>query len=367
MKRANIIVFLVSAYVLIVFSWWIYTIYENIYTLYEQQVKLTEYKCYEATFEMERLRDGDLFADTVDAKNHFYSKYPELELIFIDSVIPLNGFMIRPALSTYLTIERNYKRNFILYMLEGLIMVMILLWGINRIYSTFKKSIELQRQQSNFLLSVTHELKTPIASIKLYLDTLKRRKLNEEQTATILNNSYGDIVRLQNLAENLLLSAQLEGKKYTLDKSYINLSELLTQLVQKFTGPRALENNVFTDIEPDVYGNFDKNALEMIFYNLLNNAVKYADNIPEITVKLKKDKDFVEISFADKGIGISDEDKKLIFQKFYRIGNENIRKTKGTGLGLYIVHNLVQLHNGEINVQNNVPRGCVFIIKLPLK
>jgi signal transduction histidine kinase len=163
------------------------------------------------------------------------------------------------------------------------------------------------------------------------------------------------------------LSAQLEGKKYTLDKSYINLSELLTQLVQKFTGPRALENNVFTDIEPDVYGNFDKNALEMIFYNLLNNAVKYADNIPEITVKLKKDKDFVEISFADKGIGISDEDKKLIFQKFYRIGNENIRKTKGTGLGLYIVHNLVQLHNGEINVQNNVPRGCVFIIKLPLK
>ncbi|MFN4083939.1 MAG: sensor histidine kinase [Bacteroidia bacterium] len=366
MKKANITLILVSAYVLIAFAWWTYAHYKNTITIYEQQVQLTEYKCYEASFEMERLRDDDLFEDTTDAKNYFISKYPQLELIFIDSIVPLNGFMVRPALETYQHLENTYKRDFIMYLIEGIVIMLVLLWGIIRLYSTFKKSLDLQRQQSNFLLSVTHELKTPIASIKLYLETLKKRKLNEEQISTIVNNSSKDINRLQNLTENLLLSAQMDGKKFELIKSYINISELIEQSVQKYVEPRNLNQNFTISVERNIYGDFDKNAIEMLVYNLINNAVKYSGKEPKIGVSLKKVANFVELSVSDEGIGINETEKKQIFKKFYRSGNEITRKTKGTGLGLFIVFNIVQLHNGEIDVKNNLPQGTVFTIKLPM-
>jgi signal transduction histidine kinase len=365
LKKANFIVTLLSAYIIIAFTWWIYAHYKNNNTIYEQQVLITEYKCYEASFEMERLRDGDMFEDTTDAKNFFYSKYPDLELIYLDSIIPLNAFMVRPKLKTYIDLEDKYKRRFIMYLTEGIVMIMLLLWGIVKIYETFRKSLQLRKLQSNFLLSVTHELKTPIAAVKLYLETLIKRNLSQDQTKQIAANAVGDINRLQSLVENLLLSAQIDSNKLTLNFTKENLSELITSVAHKFALPRNLNERMQLDIKPDVYALIDKSAIEMLMNNLLSNAEKYSEGPLVIKITLNCDDKYINLQIADNGIGISKNDKKLIFSKFYRSGDELTRKTKGTGLGLFIVFNIVQQHKGQITVLDNKPNGSIFNIKLP--
>lgn len=365
MKKANIIVALLATYILIAFTWWTYAHYKNNQTIYEQQVSLTEYKCYEASFEMERLRDGNMFEDTTDAKNFFYSKYPDLELIYLDSIRPLDSFMVRPKLKTYVDLEDKYKRRFIMYLTEGIVMILLLFWGIVRIYETFRKSLQLRKMQSNFLLSITHELKTPIAAVKLYLETFLKRKLTEEQTKQIATNAVGDINRLQGLVENLLLSAQIDNNKLSLNLTKENLSELITNIAHKFALPRNLNERMQLNVAPDVYAFIDKNAFEMLMNNLLSNAEKYCEDELFIKITLNCDDKHINLQIADNGIGISKNDKKLIFSKFYRSGDELTRKTKGTGLGLFIVFNIVQQHKGQITVLDNKPKGVIFNIKLP--
>jgi len=366
LKKTGLIFTLLSVYIISAFAWWTYAHYLNSEKIYHQNINIKELQCYEATFDVQNARDDNYFEDTIDAKDYFYKKYPELELVFLDSIFPLNNFMIRPAKSTYVALEKSYQRKITMYITEGIVMLLLLFWGLKRIYTTFKNTLELKRQQSNFLLSITHELKTPIASLKLYIDTLQKRNLSTEQINTVLNNSTDDINRLEKLAENLLLSARLDSKKYELHKEKTNLSVLITNTILKFNKPREFGGDITLQIEPDVLIDVDKNAIEMLMYNLLNNAEKYADGNFNVKITLKKDTDNIELLIADSGCGIAEDDKKLIFNKFYRSGDEHTRKTKGTGLGLFIVYNIVKLHGGEINITDNKPKGVIFTIKLPV-
>lgn len=290
----------------------------------------------------------------VDHNNEIYYLKTELNLLkgeTLDEVV-LKGNELN---------EKLHKR-WVMISGEGIVFIGVLLLGIFQIRKTFKREEELSQQQQNFLLSVTHELKSPIASTKLQLQTLQKHELNREKQKEILANAINDTDRLNNLVENMLLAAKIENSVYLLHKEKYNLSEYITegmnQTIQSFQYKQKVELN----IEPNIYMDIDRTNFPSIILNLFENAVKYSPEDSTIVLSLKKQNQKIILSVADQGIGITDKEKGTIFQRFYRSGNEETRKTKGTGLGLYIVDYLVKQHNGTITVKNNTPKGSIFEI-----
>lgn len=245
---------------------------------------------------------------------------------------------------------------------EGSVFVGLLLLGILQIRKTFKKETALAQQQNNFLLSVTHELKSPIASAKLQLQTLEKRELDRAKQKEIIANAISDTERLNNLVENILLAAKIENSVYTLHKELVNLSEYLAEGLKQTISSFHYKRRIDLQIEPGIQLAIDRTSFPSIILNLFENAVKYSAEDSTITIVLKSQTDKVFLLVIDEGIGIDQKEKTRIFEKFYRVGDEEIRKTKGTGLGLYITNYLVQQHHGNITVKNNTPKGSIFEI-----
>ncbi len=258
--------------------------------------------------------------------------------------------------------EKLHKR-WLMISSEGAVFVFLLLLGGYQIRKTLKKETALAQQQKNFLLSVTHELKSPIASTKLQLQTLQKHELDRTKQKEIISNAISDTERLNNLVENILLAAKIENSVFPLNKEEYNLSEYITEGMNQTIKSFNYKQNVILNIEPNIRMNIDRTSFPSIILNLFENAVKYSSENSTITIGLKKQNEKIILSVSDEGVGISDEEKASIFQKFYRVGNEEVRKTKGTGLGLFIVNYLVEQHNGVITVKDNTPKGTVFVVE----
>ena len=266
--------------------------------------------------------------------------------------------------SFHIELRDAYKRQEWMILGEASVFVLSLLIGIIFINRGYHKEILAAKQSSNFLLSITHELKSPIASIRLGFETLQRKKLSEEQSLVLLKNGINDTDRLNNLVSDLLLSARLEST-YQLNTELFSLEILIDECVQllKQKFPSAIiKVNLIQEI-PEILA--DYSAIRSVIINLLENAVKYSDSFPEINIGLTSNNERCNIEISDKGIGIDQSERKKIFEKFYRVGNEDQRKTKGTGLGLYIVDQIVRAHNGSITVSSNQPKGTIFNVFLP--
>ncbi len=243
---------------------------------------------------------------------------------------------------------------------ETAVFVFIFLVGAYHLHRALNKERKLHHQQKNFLLSVTHELKSPLASIKLYLQTIQKRKLDESQQKTFINNSLKDIERLDDLVENMLIATQIESNSYSFPKEAFNLSDLVEKIAGRLQVHTCNSQIINTDIEEDIILTGDKFALTSVVTNLIENAVKYSPPCADVNVKLSVANGQLNFQVADNGIGISDEEKLHIFEKFYRVGSEDTRKTKGTGLGLYIVKQVLDKHRAQIKVKNNQPSGTIF-------
>lgn len=250
------------------------------------------------------------------------------------------------------------------YIGEGVTFFIVILVGAFVVYSSFKRSLRVSRQQNNFMLSVTHELKSPIAGIKLNLQTLERHQLDGERKKALLERSIKEADRLNDLCTNILLTSQMEGKQFKAAKEKINFSELVEDSVESYATryPQRFEE----DIESGFILTGDKLMLQMAINNLLENAVKYTPSDKPIKISLDKKNNMAVLSVADGGMGIADDEKKKIFSKFYRIGNENSRTSKGTGLGLYLTCKILKQHKGKITVKDNKPNGSIFEMSLPL-
>ncbi|WP_149525040.1 sensor histidine kinase [Sphingobacterium hotanense] len=243
---------------------------------------------------------------------------------------------------------------------EGLIFMLIFIWGALKLKKQVKREHEINTQQQNFLLAVTHELKSPLASVKLYIQTILKRELDREQQKVFLSNSLKDIERLDDLVENVLLSTKLENRAYQLPKEVFDMSELVEQIIDRLQKNACKTQVIKADLDEHIKLKADKFAITNVITNLVENAVKYSPACGMIYVKLKEESGNLIFSVADHGIGIPDEEKRLIFNKFYRVGSEATRKTKGTGLGLYIVRTVLQKHNASIRVKDNKPSGSIF-------
>ncbi len=257
----------------------------------------------------------------------------------------------------FANMESKFNREKIMIVAEGMVFFIILTIGMMKVYHSFKQEIAIAKQQKNFLLSITHELKSPLASIKLINETIKMRELNREKEIELLDSSLSEVDRLENLVENILIAAKIENDKYGFNKESICLSTICKQVYNTYANRKDII--LHEAIQEDVYIDGDKTCFNSILSNLLDNAIKYAKD-SEVLISLKQENKTITLKVADKGNGISGEEKEKIFDKFYRTGNEETRAAKGTGLGLYIVKQLVSYHEGKIVIEDNQPKGSVF-------
>ncbi len=265
----------------------------------------------------------------------------------------------------YRAVERRWVRHKRMIIAEGLFFAGCLVFGLYVINRSVQRELSLTKQRRNFMLSITHELKSPIASIRLVLETLLKRDLQREQLEKLCTNGVKDAVRLQNLVDSLLLAARLENNwrpAFELVDLGAVARECVNGLLVRFPDAH-FEVETAVDL-PMVQA--DKSAITSVVQNLLENAAKYANEEARIKFSAQKSTTgkTIRIVVSDNGRGIPDAEKKAVFEKFYRIGNEETRQSTGTGLGLYIVQHVVRAHGGTITVGDNKPVGTIFTIEI---
>lgn len=249
------------------------------------------------------------------------------------------------------------------YLGEGATFLIVILIGAVVVYTSIRSNDKLAKQQSNFILSVTHELKSPVAAIKLNLQTLARRKLEEDTQLQLIERSINEANRLDDLCNNFLFASRMESKHFNPSIESLKLADLVTESIHTFE--QRCKHIILADLDDNCVIQGDRMLWKMVINNLLENAIKYSLPGTQINIHLEKQDDNVVLTFADQGGGIPDYEKPKIFKKFYRVGHEGERKTKGTGLGLYLTAKIVEQHKSSITVRDNTPLGTIFEITIP--
>ena len=253
------------------------------------------------------------------------------------------------------------KRVTTMHLSEGLFFLALIIITAVFVFRSVRRQFRLQQQQQNFMMAVTHELKTPIAVTRLNLETMQKYTLDPEKQRRLIRTTLEETSRLNFLTNNILISSQLEGGRYSFSKEELDLSDLLKDCVQDFRN-RFPDRQFTGEIDADVDVKGDAMLLQILINNLLENAVKYSPRESAIIAGLARQGKQVRLTVADSGPGIPEEERKKIFGKFYRIGNESTRKTQGTGLGLYLCSKIARDHNADISVTNNIPHGANFAV-----
>jgi len=250
------------------------------------------------------------------------------------------------------------------------ILVGIILIGLFMIFVYNQKTLQLYRMQRNFINSFTHELKTPVTSLKLYLETFRKHQLSREDQLKYLNYMIHDADRLSENITHILNLAKIESK--TFKKEYVirNLVSILEQFFER-------NRHIFQGCEIRIHNptgrsfeyRIDLSLFEMLLMNLLTNATKYnSSKTPRVDITFTpKDKE-LHICFEDNGIGLPRKEVKKIFRKFYQIGQSDNMSAKGSGLGLYLVDTVARIHKGKVTAESKEgEKGSVFSLILPLK
>jgi K+-sensing histidine kinase KdpD len=261
--------------------------------------------------------------------------------------------------------ELHHKKNMQTLMIvgEGSVFLLLLLFGIYKINQAQKKERDLNAQQRNFFLSITHELKTPIAATKLQLQTLQKKQIPEEIKNELISNALVETERLNSLIDNVLIASRIDSGAFLFHLNSQNISELSLKTLNRYYKKEIENLSVKIKIEENVFATVDEDTFPSILTNLIDNALKYSPTKKEVLVQLKSENNKSILSITDCGLGIDTQEKQKIFTKFYRIGNEDTRNTKGTGLGLYIVNTILKNHNSKITVLDNKPNGTIFEIQ----
>ena len=374
--RVKVLIVLVIVYILAAFAWLTFSLLNYANTDYKLKNDILKAGLNACTLQvMQNAKNGNLGADSTETyylkqlhidfdstqlksfiKQRFSNSYiASIATVGVDKVVQLS---INPTKLRQLEEERFQQRNIWLY--QSILLLVLVASGIYGVYYSIDSIYQLNKRQNNFLLSVTHEFKTPIAAIRLMLQTSKNPKVKEEKKAELIENSIQNTFRLEELAENMLVSMQIENDKYQYALSTVDLSEMLNQVIDN----QSIKGEIAGTIEPGVTLTGDGFIMRMVANNLIENAFKYSDNQPiEVNLYMQGTKKVLEVK--DIGVGIAKEDYKKIYKKFFRVQDEETRTTKGTGLGLFIVKQAVERHRGKVALMANKPRGSVFIVELP--
>jgi len=269
------------------------------------------------------------------------------------------------ALGTEVVVPVDPQRSLLMVVGEGSVFLVLLLAVLYVTFRAIRRDLDLARTQRNFLLAVTHELRTPIAAIKLQLQTLARPNLDADQQKMLRTRAIDETDRLALLTEKVLLASSAAEDAMALSNNGLDAMELMRSVVDHARTSLAPKHTVILEGPEYLQVSSDPQAIRSIVDNLIENAAKYAPEGTTIALVLEAGREGWRVSVSDEGPGIVSSDQERIFERFFRSGNEETRKAKGTGLGLYIVKRLTQALGGAVTVQNRRPHGAIFAVSFP--
>lgn len=281
------------------------------------------------------------------------------------SIALLVGWTLVVSQNTALT--REVTQNMWLLVLGVLSLVVVT--GVLVMFSIFlaREILEVRRQDS-FIDSVTHELKSPLASLKLCLETLGRPGLGEDQRQALRDMMMDDVDRLSSFIDDVLQASRLSHDRVGLDVSEVRIDDVVDRCIENVVHRHRLDrSSVRTEVDPSLAISTDQAAIEIVIRNLLDNAVKYSGDHVDVAVRAATDENggaFIEVE--DRGIGIPQKDLKRVFHRFYRVPGEGVRSRRGTGLGLFVVSALVRNMGGRVEAHSDGPaEGTTIRVRFP--
>lgn len=250
---------------------------------------------------------------------------------------------------------------------EVSILFTLILGGIYVLFILYQRQLTLMRTQMHIIQSVTHAFKTPIATMQLYLETIMKRDLPEKTRTDLLNGMFTVNQRLKSLVYNFLESARLSSSRRHYNFTVISAPTLISSCITKHDIFLKEVEVSFHNNDETIPISIDVDAFEMVFSNLVENAIHYSTGTPQVDIRLWKDEKWAYIEFSDRGIGIPKERYRDVFTMFKRLPDAVSLWGSGTGMGLYVVKGIIKAHGGSIRVKPTEKGvGSSFIIRLPL-
>jgi signal transduction histidine kinase len=261
------------------------------------------------------------------------------------------------------------RRHVVMFASEGGFFMLALLTGVFLMYRTLVEQVRLRHMRTTFLSAVTHELKSPLASLRLFLETLESGRVEEAKRPDLVRKMLLDVDRLERLVSDLLRAGQLEAGALAVAREEVDLSTLAAEAIEGSLRRIAPGDEILGAVGSSICVGGDAALLRSVIENLLDNAVKYSKPPRRIAVALKPDAERGEValSVSDNGAGIDRATLAHVFEPFQRAGDEETRAAPGTGLGLFLVDGIVRAHGGSCAVRSEGPgRGTTVRCVLPL-
>lgn len=260
------------------------------------------------------------------------------------------------------------KSTNVIALVTGIILLVAVLIAMYLIFIYLNRQLSLTRLYDHFIANITHELKSPLTSIQLYLETMHMRDISKQRKNEFIGLMIKDANRLNNLINSILKISGIEKKKvaytYRIYTAQTIVHSLIEEAIEQFKLP---ETAIKIEGSASCQCVVDRDALKIVFNNLIDNSIKYSTEPVDITLNLKYTSKKFIVEFTDQGIGISSKDQKKVFHKFHRIYNKHVPNVKGTGLGLYWVKEIIKTHGGKISVfSEGKDKGVMFRIELPI-
>lgn len=238
-------------------------------------------------------------------------------------------------------------------------------FGVMFVSRDITKEIEIDRLKTELVATVSHELRTPLTSILGFTELLEHRHVDEEKRKRYLSMIHSETTRLERLVSNLLDVQKIESGNAQQDFKVESLFELLSDILEIHAGSTELHAFHF-DCDETIRVSGDPAQLRQVFSNILNNAIKYSPDGGNIAVNVSCDDDIIRIAIEDEGMGVAPADAERLFEKFYRVQNEQSRNIGGTGLGLAICKEIIESHGGTISVRSELGNGTTMTVELPI-
>jgi len=382
-NKLKLLLGFVIFYTILVFGWWGYSLLKFNEDLYQSKSKElllgTELekknlmnKAYFGEFKEGGVKVSCLSQEAIvnmealkSYMDETYSGKFDFSIIKDHNNILDNCIQLKPSKGQLASLKskRNSKKR--AYISEVIFFMLFLLAGFYWLYNRLQIIVQSNEQQNNFLLAITHELKTPLSTVLLSLDTIKRKISKKDYNIDKYVKMGGEgINRFQVLLDDILLTTRLDGRSYKYNFIKLDVAKVLKESVEEFAAMTPVDDSISIDFKEDTFAMIDEKTFKIVISNLLSNAVKYSQSIVKIDVSCGINGNYTEIVVTDEGRSIPKSEKRNIFKRFYRIGNEDTREAPGTGLGLNIVKKIIKNHNGTIKVTDNAPNGTNFIIRL---
>jgi signal transduction histidine kinase len=281
---------------------------------------------------------------------------------------PFERLALSPDRANWDEALARYRRHVFIVVGEGVLFVVAMATAVALLWTVLRREGERERQHQNFVSAVTHELKTPIAGIRLALETVLARRVDDEARERFLRNAVADADRLSELVEKVLEVTRYAGGAHRLQIALGDLSQLVEEEVMA-AERRAAARGVLlaADIRPDIQAPFDPEALGIVLSNLLENAFKYATGSPpDVKVSLRLERGEAILEVRDTGVGIEEKELEAIFRPFYRSTDEVTRRAPGTGIGLFVAREIAAAHGGRLEASSpGRGLGATFRLVLP--